>query len=252
MAVLVKTVVPSVRGVEDAPRHRARGVGGNKAKGREPMRSSSGRSFGRFVQQRGIGRHAAGHSGSGAGPRLDIDRATMQRDERAYDGEPETDAAMAGAGGVSLETVEDPVLDVFRDTTAMVDDLEDHLAALAEGVNLDDLTSLGKADGIRHQVVECLPQTLGIADDAAGVIGDDLFQTDPRFREPFLKAAYGTADEVGHAGRLAFELEFVIVDRSQIETIPKGLDNRKGHIGFAGHSDPVAFRSFKVKPLPSN
>jgi hypothetical protein len=41
-------------------------------------------------------------------------------------------------------------------------------------------------------------------------------------------------------------------DRSQIETIPKGLDNRKGHIGFAGHSDPVAFRSFKIKPLPSN
>ncbi len=39
-------------------------------------------------------------------------------------------------------------------------------------------------------------------------------------------------------------------DRSQIETIPKGLDNRKGHIGLAGHSDPVAFRSFKVKRLP--
>lgn len=39
-------------------------------------------------------------------------------------------------------------------------------------------------------------------------------------------------------------------DRSQIETIPKGLDRRVGHIGFAGHSDPVAFRSFKVKRLP--
>jgi Domain of Unknown Function (DUF1080) len=38
-------------------------------------------------------------------------------------------------------------------------------------------------------------------------------------------------------------------DRSQIEHPPKGLDNRKGHIGFAGHSDPVAFRSFKVKRL---
>ena len=38
-------------------------------------------------------------------------------------------------------------------------------------------------------------------------------------------------------------------DRSQIETAPKGLDNRKGHIGFAGHSDPVAFRSFRVKKL---
>lgn len=38
-------------------------------------------------------------------------------------------------------------------------------------------------------------------------------------------------------------------DRTQIETVPKGLDNRKGHIGFAGHNDPVAFRSFKIKPL---
>ncbi|HWC91407.1 MAG TPA: DUF1080 domain-containing protein, partial [Pirellulales bacterium] len=38
-------------------------------------------------------------------------------------------------------------------------------------------------------------------------------------------------------------------DRSQIGHPPKGLDRRKGFIGFAGHSDPVAFRSFKVKRL---
>jgi hypothetical protein len=36
-------------------------------------------------------------------------------------------------------------------------------------------------------------------------------------------------------------------DRSQIAHPPKGLDARKGFIGFAGHSDPVEFRSFKVK-----
>ncbi len=36
-------------------------------------------------------------------------------------------------------------------------------------------------------------------------------------------------------------------DRSQIEHPPKGLDRRSGFIGFAGHSDPVAYRSFKVK-----
>ncbi|HEX7377548.1 MAG TPA: hypothetical protein VF278_10575 [Pirellulales bacterium] len=36
-------------------------------------------------------------------------------------------------------------------------------------------------------------------------------------------------------------------DRGQIAHPPKGLDTRKGHIGFAGHSDPVEFRSFKVK-----
>ena len=38
-------------------------------------------------------------------------------------------------------------------------------------------------------------------------------------------------------------------DRSQIAHPPKGLDRNSGHIGFAGHSDPVAFRSFKVKKL---
>ena len=36
-------------------------------------------------------------------------------------------------------------------------------------------------------------------------------------------------------------------DRSQIAHPPKGLDHTKGYIGFAGHSDPVTFRSFKVK-----
>ena len=38
-------------------------------------------------------------------------------------------------------------------------------------------------------------------------------------------------------------------DRSQITHPPKGLDHRKGYIGFAGHNDPVEFRSFKVKRL---
>ncbi len=38
-------------------------------------------------------------------------------------------------------------------------------------------------------------------------------------------------------------------DRSQIAHPPKGLDNRRGHIGFAGHNDPVAYRSFQVKRL---
>ncbi len=38
-------------------------------------------------------------------------------------------------------------------------------------------------------------------------------------------------------------------DRSQIKNPPKGLDNTRGLIGFAGHSDPVEFRSFKVKRM---
>lgn len=38
-------------------------------------------------------------------------------------------------------------------------------------------------------------------------------------------------------------------DRSQIEHPPKGLDRARGLIGFAGHNDPVEFRSFRVKKL---
>jgi hypothetical protein len=39
------------------------------------------------------------------------------------------------------------------------------------------------------------------------------------------------------------------LDRSKLQTVPKGLDRTSGHIGFAGHNDPVAFRNFRVKKL---
>lgn len=39
------------------------------------------------------------------------------------------------------------------------------------------------------------------------------------------------------------------IDRSKLSTVPKGLDRKTGHIGFAGHNDPVAFRNFRVKKL---
>ena len=50
-------------------------------------------------------------------------------------------------------------------------------------------------------------------------------------------------------GTKILDVDIDSFDRSQIQHPPKGLDNRKGHIGFAGHSDPVAYRSFKVKKL---
>ena len=50
-------------------------------------------------------------------------------------------------------------------------------------------------------------------------------------------------------GTKILDLDIDKFDRTQIEHPPKGLDNRKGLIGLAGHSDPVAFRSFKVKKL---
>ncbi len=48
-------------------------------------------------------------------------------------------------------------------------------------------------------------------------------------------------------GTKILDVDIDTFDRSQLAKVPKGLDVRKGFIGFAGHSDPVKFRSFKVK-----
>lgn len=48
-------------------------------------------------------------------------------------------------------------------------------------------------------------------------------------------------------GTKILDVDIDKLDRSQIAHPPKGLDHTKGFIGFAGHSDPVVFRSFKVK-----
>ncbi|MEP6673187.1 MAG: DUF1080 domain-containing protein [Chthoniobacter sp.] len=48
-------------------------------------------------------------------------------------------------------------------------------------------------------------------------------------------------------GTKILDVDIDTFDRSQLAKVPKGLDARKGFIGFAGHSDPVEFRSFKVK-----
>ena len=45
--------------------------------------------------------------------------------------------------------------------------------------------------------------------------------------------------------RKILDVDIATLDRSQIAHPPKGLDHTKGYIGFAGHSDPVVFRSFR-------
>ena len=50
-------------------------------------------------------------------------------------------------------------------------------------------------------------------------------------------------------GTKILDVDIDTFDRGQIAHPPKGLDHTKGFIGFAGHTDPVEFRSFKVKKL---
>jgi len=59
----------------------------------------------------------------------------------------------------------------------------------------------------------------------------------------------GTKIKVTLNGTKILDVDTTTLDRSQIPHPPKGLDHTKGFIGFAGHSDPVQFRSFKVKKL---
>jgi hypothetical protein len=58
---------------------------------------------------------------------------------------------------------------------------------------------------------------------------------------------HGQKIKVTLNGTKILDVDVDTFDRSQIAHPPKGLDHRKGFIGFAGHNDPVEFRSFKVK-----
>jgi len=59
----------------------------------------------------------------------------------------------------------------------------------------------------------------------------------------------GQTIQVTLNGTKILDVDIDQLDRSKIAHPPKGLDRRKGHIGFAGHNDPVQFRSFKVRSL---
>ena len=50
-------------------------------------------------------------------------------------------------------------------------------------------------------------------------------------------------------GTKILDVDLASLDRKAIAHPPKGLDHTRGHVGFSGHSDPVEFRSFKIKRL---
>jgi len=52
-------------------------------------------------------------------------------------------------------------------------------------------------------------------------------------------------------GTAILDTDLSKLDRTKLDAkhLPKGLDKTSGHIGFAGHNDPVAFRNVRVKRL---
>jgi hypothetical protein len=50
-------------------------------------------------------------------------------------------------------------------------------------------------------------------------------------------------------GTKILDVDIDKIDRTKLHAVPKGLDRKTGHIGFAGHNDPVEFRNFRVKKL---
>jgi hypothetical protein len=50
-------------------------------------------------------------------------------------------------------------------------------------------------------------------------------------------------------GTKILDADLDTLDYSGVKTKPAGIDRKTGHIGFAGHNDPVAFRNFRVKRL---
>ena len=50
-------------------------------------------------------------------------------------------------------------------------------------------------------------------------------------------------------GTCILDVQLDALDRSKMDHVPGGLTRKEGFIGFAGHNDPVEFRSFRVKKL---
>lgn len=61
--------------------------------------------------------------------------------------------------------------------------------------------------------------------------------------------ARGSQIKVSVNGTVIVDADVSKIDREKVERLPKGVDRTKGHVGFAGHSDPVEFRNVSIKRL---
>ena len=50
-------------------------------------------------------------------------------------------------------------------------------------------------------------------------------------------------------GTCILDVQLDTLNRNEMDHVPGGLDRKDGYVGLAGHNDPVAFRSFKVKRI---
>jgi hypothetical protein len=57
----------------------------------------------------------------------------------------------------------------------------------------------------------------------------------------------GNRIQVTLNGTKILDADLDALDYTGVKTKPAGVERKTGHIGFAGHSDPVAFRNFRVK-----
>lgn len=62
--------------------------------------------------------------------------------------------------------------------------------------------------------------------------------------------ARGSHIKVTLNGTVIVDADVKEIDPDSVERLPKGVDRAKGYVGFAGHSDPVAFRNISIKRLP--
>jgi hypothetical protein len=59
----------------------------------------------------------------------------------------------------------------------------------------------------------------------------------------------GSKAKISVNGTVVIDVDLAKLDRAKIDKVPKGLDRARGHLGFAGHGDPVEFRNIRVKRL---
>ncbi len=126
---------------------------------------------------------------------------------------------MARSQRVALEAVEHLLLDLVRDTAALIGDGDADLAAEAAGTDPNGLAGLREADGVGQQVEQDLAQALGIGAQRSGLGGDVDLQPELAVGQAVLQPGRRLGDALGDVDLLDIEGEGAIVDRGEVEDV---------------------------------